>query len=781
MRAALGLPTIEELFLGQQRAHQEQAQRDLQYRRALYQDQLDQQLQELQMRANLGANLAPFDDLSGLRSRILLSEHHRRTEQEQALLRHALARQSSSGGVPPAAAAAAPSAASSLGNSGVPSLHHAVAEAQAAHSLYEEKLKLIQEQDQAKRRQEELLLMQFRQAMQEQQGARGLPPGALQQHALSHQHPSASPLLEAQQHLMRRSSSQDDNELGAGSPNARRAYAMSESERSRKRARRGSSGDESPTTAAIQAAMLKAPPLANMTGLATLEDMADAAAQEAEIPKLGTVQDLLDAADEKGKLFDSADVLASLKKVDWSDSESEDEFQGGSLGLQKAKIPKQPVESIETPFFNSYFPALPCEPIYEEEQEASGEDEHTEAKDGKTDKTGDDAKTDKTSKEDVEGAEVVSNVLQYPYPVDTWYPAANSRRRERRQQGEISDEDEFTEDKEVLEKTHLRANTRKIRQRLCSEMEPGVIEKLPHCRLHRMRTKYTTVSELLFCFQVTESYPNDMMVNCSRCGTWRHAACGGHYKPVSMRECASEAFVAVCDHCHAEEKFLEENARGKHFLERQRIEHVRRGLASSAVMRQMAFMKHGGNYKWPLGSVSATHVGGHIRSVQGRHDKSEKQWGDLASRLSRRFGASTSKERSRARTKELERLLVCVEDAEGQTDRHNMLLFLERDTRRPKPVGFEKKRRNIFDPEDAVFHQHALEVAASSRASADDASDLSSLVSESLCARHGCMMRRRFDSVFCSDACGVSALESDLLKAFHEASDIHPSVLRFSY
>ena len=771
MRAALGLPTIEELFLGQQRAHQE-AQRDMQYRRALYQDQLDQQLQELQLRANL----AQFDDLSGLRSRLLLSEHQRRTEQEQALLRHALARQSGAGGVPGGVPAGVPSAGVAAAASGNPSSLH-----QAAQSLYEEKLMRIQEQDQAKRRQEELLLMQVRQAMQDQQSgataARGLPAAALQQSPLQGVSPHLQPPLSPQtmvQSLLRRAESLDGEALGAP---PRRLSVSSESERARRLLRQ----DGFMPASQLQQQPLRPAAMNNhlipgMTGLATLQDMAEVAVAEAIIPRYGSVNDILKAADSENKAFGTADVLASLKTVEWPDSEDEEEGSTRDHEGQALKSPKEPVESIETPFFKSYFPALPAEPEYEGQEDLY---QKLEGVEGEPEVTQDGKSKSKANDESF-GAEVVSNVLQYPYPVDPWYPAMNSRKRERRQQGETSDEDDFEEDKELLKKTHLRANPKKIRSCLASEMEPGVLEKLPHCRLHRMRTKYTTVSELLFCFQVTESYPNDLMVNCSRCGTWRHAACGGHCKPISAREAASEAFVAICENCHAEEKYLEENPRGKHFLERQRIEHVRRGLASSAVMRQMAFMKHGGNYKWPLGSVSATHVGGHIRSVQGRHDKSEKQWGDLASRLSRRFGCSSAKERSRARTKELERLLVCVEDAEGQTDRHNMLLFLERDTRRLKPVGFEKKRRNIFDPEEMQHDQLASSTSDDS-AKTEEHGDSSSVASESLCARRGCTMKHRFDSLFCSDACGVSALESDLRNAFHEASDIHPSVLRFSY
>jgi hypothetical protein len=48
----------------------------------------------------------------------------------------------------------------------------------------------------------------------------------------------------------------------------------------------------------------------------------------------------------------------------------------------------------------------------------------------------------------------------------------------------------------------------------------------------------------------------------------------------------------------------------------------------------------------------------------------------------------------------------------------------------------------------------------------------------SKCGRIGCYRSPRFDSVFCSDACGVSALESDLLRALNYASDLHPSLFR---
>jgi hypothetical protein len=241
----------------------------------------------------------------------------------------------------------------------------------------------------------------------------------------------------------------------------------------------------------------------------------------------------------------------------------------------------------------------------------------------------------------------------------------------------------------------------------------------------------------------------------------------------------------------------------------------------------MSFSKHGGTYKWPLGSVSATHTGGHTRSVQARHDKAEKQWSDLATRLGRGYGYR-AKERQRVRTKELEKLLVSVEDAEGQTDRHNMLLFLMRDTQREVPVGYENYGRNLFDPDEPGMEveDEKIEVledstttttttmsnnsndddgvkdmttpgriAAAASSAVRKAKTSSVLTAEKsnedvdedddaesvTCCRPNCTRKRRFDSVFCCDACGISVLETDLLRSFHDSSNLHPSVLRSHY
>lgn len=119
-----------------------------------------------------------------------------------------------------------------------------------------------------------------------------------------------------------------------------------------------------------------------------------------------------------------------------------------------------------------------------------------------------------------------------------------------------------------------------------------------------------------------------------------------------------------------------------------------------------------------------------------------------------------------------------------------MILFLQNDSRRQHPIGFEQRRRNIFDPKDDETPQSNQKVdpdkgedegetgvvigrRASNRRHANSRS-----ADTQVCARTGCQRKPRFDSVFCSDACGVSSLETDLLRAFRYAGDIHPALLR---
>ncbi|KAL7575944.1 hypothetical protein ACA910_000740 [Epithemia clementina (nom. ined.)] len=551
------------------------------------------------------------------------------------------------------------------------------------------------------------------------------------------------------------------------------------------------------------------------------------ARQEPLFPRWGTVSGLLEAANSNEKFFVATHVLDALKTVEWPDSEDEEDKKPQAVVEEKPPatpspeqyglvLPDRPSQSIITSMMESHFPRLPEEPVYDEEaieiseEVSSAEKENqmeTDKPKGDEDSEHEDqaaakaevetkkGKTERAEDETAEEPQRKSNILDYPYPVDTWWPSSAGRRRERRHAGETSDEDAFEDPRDQdPEPPTLRVNERKIVERLQTELEPGFLEKIPHCRIHRIKRKSAgSLAELVYCFQVTECYPGEMMVCCSVCGTWRHAACGGHHEPYSTRKNIDEPFVAVCEQCHEEQRLLKDFPLARARIERQRMEQLRRGLATTAVMRSMSFSKHGGTYKWPLGSVSATHVGGHTRSVQARHDKAEKQWADLLTRLGRGYGYRT-KERQRVRTKELERLLVAIEDAEGQTDRHNMLLFLMRDTKKPVPAGFEEEHKNLFDPcyndeeFDSLGYKPTIRRSDSQKqkkpaagdSTTDDGGDPNTDEKRE-CLRENCNKTARFDSRFCSDGCGVHVLELDLLQAFYESNDIHPSVLRSHY
>jgi hypothetical protein len=121
-----------------------------------------------------------------------------------------------------------------------------------------------------------------------------------------------------------------------------------------------------------------------------------------------------------------------------------------------------------------------------------------------------------------------------------------------------------------------------------------------------------------------------------------------------------------------------------------------------------------------------------------------------------------------------------------------MMLFLLQDTLKEHPIGFETRRRNIFDPEEDDMPSDILENQVQSPSKEPENIDVIMDSGEPdaetegedekkepmVCTRNGCTKKPRFDSLFCSDSCGVSALESDLLRTFQYSSDIHPSLLR---
>ena len=323
------------------------------------------------------------------------------------------------------------------------------------------------------------------------------------------------------------------------------------------------------------------------------------------------------------------------------------------------------------PNFKSYLPQLPEEPTVpppegkkkKKKRHRGILDEDDSSVETRSNGKKRDGKVSKEKKDEEKKAfERAFGDLQYP--IDPWWPTTTSIKRERKSMGQYNQFDD-DECQTLGSDYRFNANVKRIREKLKRELEPGVLEKIPHCRCHRMamkKRKNTSAPELVYCTQVTELYPNEIMVCCSRCGTWRHTGCGGHYKEYSVREAIDKPFEAICDRCYIEEKILDDAPIARKRINRQRCEQLRRGLSTSAAMRQHSFSKHGGTYKWPLGSVSATHIGGHTRSVHSRHDKAEKQWTDMATKLGRGYG-HRPKEKVKVRTKEFERLLISIEDA----------------------------------------------------------------------------------------------------------------------
>lgn len=384
-------------------------------------------------------------------------------------------------------------------------------------------------------------------------------------------------------------------------------------------------------------------------------------------PAKVTIGDLLDAAHTEDKSDTVAATLTSMKfdaNIEWSDSDEE------SSSTETAEDPRcessLPVERVvRLPNFISILPKFEEEPCFvdppssKKKHKGLLDDDSVEDNDAGTENV----KQSKATK-NPKNASSEDTFKDLPYLVDKWWPSSLDIKKERKLRGQSDVDIEIENAVTVGTEQKFRVNLERIKDRLSHQVQPGMLEKIPHCKIHRMllQRRKSAAPELVYCWQVTELYPNDAMVCCSQCGTWRHTACGGHHKPFSVREATENPFVPICDRCFEEEKILEDNSVARKRLDRQRCEQIRRGLSTSVAMRQASFSKHGGSYKWPLGSVSATHIGGHTRSVHTRHDKAEKQWTDMATKLSKGYG-SKPKEKIKHRTKELERLLVSVEDA----------------------------------------------------------------------------------------------------------------------
>lgn len=413
------------------------------------------------------------------------------------------------------------------------------------------------------------------------------------------------------------------------------------------------------------------------------------------------------------------------------------------------------------------------------------------------------------------GEEGLEETLYYS-PIDAWFPSNNAIKREKKKK-KVDDSTVMKIDAPDGNRLNVSASTRK---RVAKNAEPGIIDKLPHCLLYEREQQalYGKLSkEPYFCTQVTEIYCNSPMLCCSKCSTWRHAGCGGHHTFYSPTM-AEKNFVPLCDRCFKEKPLMDRYPNAEKRIARQRDVHLRKTNAAGEIIRYAAYAKHGGTYKWPLGSVSASHITGHSRSVQIRNERSEKQWKDMLNNLNH-SSIGKSKERVKQRTKELERVLNNLEEAEGKTDRHNMILFLERDTEKRYPAGFENPQLNFFDPEEdhvrlaCVNDKTANDSLknlmigdadsaydSESNACQEDEDDIGPKISvgnilepilgrtkgtntkkskvSKHCVRPGCTRKPRFDSTFCSDACGVSVMEADLLRSMTFANNMHPFHLR---
>jgi hypothetical protein len=103
-----------------------------------------------------------------------------------------------------------------------------------------------------------------------------------------------------------------------------------------------------------------------------------------------------------------------------------------------------------------------------------------------------------------------------------------------------------------------------------------------------------------------------------------------------------------------------------------------------------------------------------------------------------------------------------------------MILFLQRDSTRDIPAGFVDTYSNFFDPDTPG----ADDADDSEESSHDKDKEDKKKPKVAICSRTGCDKRARFDSTFCSDGCGVSVAESDILKSMELASaTLHPSAL----
>jgi hypothetical protein len=190
-------------------------------------------------------------------------------------------------------------------------------------------------------------------------------------------------------------------------------------------------------------------------------------------------------------------------------------------------------------------------------------------------------------------------------------------------------------------------------QALSKALEPGVLEKLPYCKLYRSNSDGS--EDPLYCTQVTAIFCTNPMLCCSECLTWRHAECGGHYTlsfPLSIRSDHYADFRPVCDRCHYEKDVLQKYPTAIKRLQNQRLQHLYREQITSAVMKQAA-----------LSSLTQLTLGpdSDFMGLNAAYEIACKKWNIMVDTIE--SDNHTLKQNDEKKENELKRLLDFLEDA----------------------------------------------------------------------------------------------------------------------
>ncbi len=352
-----------------------------------------------------------------------------------------------------------------------------------------------------------------------------------------------------------------------------------------------------------------------------------------------------DSDDDEFSDVNAAKLFASIRNIP-VDSEAIEDLQKATLkpSAEPEVEPKDPADAMLL-----RLPELPSEPKYI----LSDSDRRNSAEDSTQS-----VPLDVKEPVFIVNEEEPKEEPLYYSSIDTWFPSNNAIKREKKKtKADVTAYEMKLRSGEKIKVTSAMHN------RLGKNDEPGVVDKLPHCKIHErmFQAQYGKLSkEPLFCCQVTEIYCTSVMLCCSVCSTWRHAECGGHYTYYSPKKCEAN-FTPVCDRCYKEKQLLQKYPQAEKRISRQRSIHLRKTHVAADIMRHAAYAKHGGTYKWPLGSVVQSNIGGHSRSVHIRHERSEKQWKEMLHKLN--AATAGKRERVKQRTKELERVLNNLEEA----------------------------------------------------------------------------------------------------------------------